>query len=294
MATTNQSGFERYLATDGPLETRRIALFLAVAMGLSGLTGAGIYATGGLADSPQIVDGLPVTLATVLMATVYMFSPAVANVVTRIATGEGWDDLMLRPRMRAGWRGYPVAWLGTVVLVALGAALYFAVRPGQFAVADQPVALAVGAAVTIGAAVNTVFAFGEEFGWRAYLLPKLRALGDRRAVLLHGVVWGVWHWPVIAMGYNYGLEYPLAPLPGLLAMVVATVGLGGVLAWVTLESGSVWPAALGHGTLNAVGSTTVLFAAGMQTGLLGPAPVGLLAAVPWLVATAVWLVRMDG
>jgi membrane protease YdiL (CAAX protease family) len=292
MATSDSATFLPESTVDDELERTRIGTFLAIALGLAGLVGAVIYATGGLADSPLLVDGVPLTLAGVLMATAYMFSPALANVATRVLTGEGWSELRLRPNLRDSVPAYLVAWLGTVALVAAGAATFFLVRPGVVTQPSQPVAVVVPVALTVGAAINTLFAFGEEFGWRAYLLPKLRPLGDRRAVVLHGVVWGVWHWPVIAMGYNYGLDYPLAPAPGLVAMVVATVGIGGVLAWVTLRSGSVWPAALGHGTLNAVGSTTVLFA-GMETGLLGPAPVGLVAAVPWLVATGVVLVRLE-
>ena len=31
-------------------------------------------------------------------------------------------------------------------------------------------------------------------------------LGARKTMLIMGVIWGVWHWPVIAMGYNYGVE----------------------------------------------------------------------------------------
>jgi membrane protease YdiL (CAAX protease family) len=291
MATSESTTFERYWTEDDDLERGRIATFLVIAMGIAGLTGAVIYATGGLDDSPQFVDGVPLTLAGVLMATAYMFSPALANVATRLLTDEGWSDLMLRPNMRERWRTYLLAWLGPVVVIAVGALAYFAVRPSTFQVADQPVAVVVAASVTLGALVNTAFAFGEEFGWRAYLLPKLRPLGDRRAVLLHGIVWGVWHWPVIAMGYNYGLDYPRAPVPGLVTMVIATVGLGGFHAYVTVRSGSVWPAALTHGTLNAVGSTTVLFA-GMEMNLLGPGPVGLVAALPWLAFTAAYLYRL--
>jgi membrane protease YdiL (CAAX protease family) len=37
--------------------------------------------------------------------------------------------------------------------------------------------------------------FGEEYGWRGYLLPKLLPLGELRASLLVGVIWGVWHFP---------------------------------------------------------------------------------------------------
>lgn len=61
---------------------------------------------------------------------------------------------------------------------------------------------------------------------RAYLRPKLTPLGGRRAFLLMGLIWGVWHWLVIAMGHNYGLDYPGAPWLGMLAMVWFTFLIG--------------------------------------------------------------------
>lgn len=41
-------------------------------------------------------------------------------------------------------------------------------------------------------------AFGEEFGWRGYLLPHLaRKMSARKALLLHAFIWWFWHLPVI-------------------------------------------------------------------------------------------------
>ncbi len=40
--------------------------------------------------------------------------------------------------------------------------------------------------------------FGEEFGWRAYLLPRLaRRYSLRKALLLHGFIWWAWHIPAL-------------------------------------------------------------------------------------------------
>jgi len=51
--------------------------------------------------------------------------------------------------------------------------------------------------------VNGVFTFGEEWGWRGLLLPKLLPLGQWRALLFSGAIWGAWHAPIVALGYNY-------------------------------------------------------------------------------------------
>jgi membrane protease YdiL (CAAX protease family) len=294
------------------VDSRRVAVFLLVAYGVAWATAAVIYATGGLRDSPDLLPGLGITLATVLLPTAYMFAPAVGTVLTRLFTGEGWSNLGVRPRLRDSLGVYVAAWFAPALLTLVGAAVYFAVFSASFdpelAAFSEAVRQATGgqdtgfdpwtlvaiqlvAALTIGPLINTVFAFGEEFGWRGYLLPKLLPLGTRGATLLVGVVWGAWHWPLIAMGYNYGFGYPGAPWTGFLAMCVFTVGAGGFLAWLTLRADSVWPAAVGHGAINAVAGLGTLFLAGRPNSLLGPAPVGVLAALPWLVLTAWLLLR---
>ncbi len=96
-------------------------------------------------------------------------------------------------------------------------------------------------ALLIAPFINGIPTFGEEFGWRGYLQPKLMDLGTgpRRAVVLTGLIWGVWHWPVILMGHNYGLDYPGAPFLGPLAMVWFTPTVGTLLGWLTFKAGSV-------------------------------------------------------
>ena len=295
--------------TADTLERRRVAVFCLVAFGLAWTVGAAIYLTGGLRDSPVLIETPRITLALALLATGYMWAPAVANVVTRIVTDEGWSNLRLRPR-RSEWPVWVVAWLGPVLLILVGIGAYalrFPIDPtlgtlraaldlpeGAPLPASPPVLLAllVAQAVLVSPIVNSLFTFGEEFGWRGYLLPKLLPLGWRPAVLLSGVIWGVWHWPVIAMGYNYSVGYPGAPWTGLLAMTWFTVVVGAFLAWVTVRAGSVWPAVVGHAAVNGVGGVGLLLVSGNPTPLLGPAAVGVVVTVGWAVA-AVAVLRRD-
>jgi len=270
-----------------PLDRRRIGSFLAIALGIAALTGGVLYATGGLESSPELLPGI--TLATVLLPTVYMFSPAVANVATRSLTDEGWTDLALRPNLPDRWRAYVAAWLGTSALIGAGFGLSLALQQAGVVspTSDDRTLpmIAILASLTLGPVINTFVAFGEEFGWRAYLLQRLMPLGVRRALLVHGVIWGVWHWPVIALGYNYGLDYPGAPWTGLAMMTVATVAIGTVLGTLALWADSVWPPALAHGTLNAVGSVAAVVGGGAS--LVSAAPVALVGVVPWAVVAAV-------
>lgn len=113
------------------------------------------------------------------------------------------------------------------------------------------------ATIPLGAFLNLIPALGEELGWRGWLLPKLMPLGVVPAILISGVIWGLWHAPLILLGYNY----PTAPgWLGLTMMVGMCTLVGAVFGWLRLRSGTVWPAALAHGAFNAAGGSFVLFA----------------------------------
>ena len=95
-----------------------------------------------------------------------------------------------------------------------------------------------------------MIALGEEYGWRGYLQQELIKMGRVKGVLLVGIIWGVWHAPVIAMGHNY----PGHPVLGPILMVAYAVFLAYVLGYAVLKSGSIWLAAYLHALNNQVNS----------------------------------------
>lgn len=109
--------------------------------------------------------------------------------------------------------------------------------------------------LTLGPLINVLFTMGEELGWRGYLLPQLLPLGQWKAVLLSGVIWGVWHAPVIVQGHNY----PGYPILGVFMMIVFCVLLGIIISWMYLNTKSPWVAALAHGAINAIAGLPILF-----------------------------------
>jgi len=137
------------------------------------------------------------------------------------------------------------------------------------------------ASIPIGALVNSIFAAGEELGWRGWLQTALRPLGVWPALLLTGAIWGLWHAPVILLGYNFGRP----DVVGLLLMVGGCLAWGVLLGWMRLRCASVWPAVLAHGSLNAVAGAVLLVAA------VGPAPdmalAGPLGVAAWVVLAVV-------
>ncbi len=291
---------------ESTLDRKRILIFLALAFGIAWAGALVIYLTGGLESSP---------FTYLILTVVYMGAPTIAHVLTRILTHEGWGDLYLRPRLRREWPYWVAAWFAPGVLTIIGMIVFFVIFPQyydagltgvkqmletQAAMTGQPVQdtnpwlIVISQtvlALAIAPLLNAFATFGEEFGWRAYLQPKLLPLGGRTMMLAMGVIWGMWHWPLIAMGHNYGLDYPGAPWGGLLMMVCFTLTLGTLLGWLTLRAGSVWPAVIGHAAINGIAALGMLFVQGEPNLLLGPLPIGLIGAVGFTVVALALFAR---
>ena len=99
----------------------------------------------------------------------------------------------------------------------------------------------------------TLFTFGEEYGWRGYLLPRLLPLGEIRASVLLGVIWGVWHLPLLLAGLNYpGVNVWLA----IIIFTFVTVAFSFTYTWFYVaSSGSVLVAAVFHASTNQFSDT---------------------------------------
>ncbi len=119
------------------------------------------------------------------------------------------------------------------------------------AVPDSALFLLLGVqTVLLGPFLGLLVSFGEEYGWRGYLQSELVKMGKVRGLLLLGVIWGLWHAPIIAMGHNY----PGYPILGILVMTLYTTGLAFFLGYVVLKSGSPWLAAFLHAVNNQAAS----------------------------------------
>ncbi len=124
-----------------------------------------------------------------------------------------------------------------------------------------------GSSAIAGCTVNFLFAMGEELGWRGLLFHSTHRFGLLKQVLFTGVVWGLWHAPLI----HHGLNYPGHPWGGIAFMCLFTTGLALPLAWVRFRTHCVWSAGMLHGTVNAAAGITVLFTHGAVNMLGGGA-----------------------
>jgi membrane protease YdiL (CAAX protease family) len=241
-------------------------------------------------------------VATLISWAIAMWSPGLAAlIVTRWVEGKPIRSLNLR---RLGpKRAYLWAWLIPPFLTILTGLLtwilglgvvdtnFTLIResmqgvPGGEAVPPALiVAIQAFFAFTLGSLFNTLFGLGEELGWRGYLLPGLLGLGQWRAILISGAIWGVWHAPAILQGHNY----PEHPVLGVFMMVAFCVLMGTIFSWLYLWTRSPWAPALGHGSLNAIAGLPLLFLTGVDlafggtlTSLVGWIP--LAAFIAWLV-----------
>ena len=122
-----------------------------------------------------------------------------------------------------------------------------------------------------GTTVNAVAGFGEELGWRGFLVKELSFMGFWKSSALIGFIWGLWHAPLVLLGLNY----PQHPELGVLIMIGWTIVIAPIFSYIRLKAKSVIAAAILHGTINAVpGLAIVLLTGGDEltvgiTGLAG-------------------------
>jgi hypothetical protein len=141
------------------------------------------------------------------------------------------------------------------------------------------------ASVTVGPVINALFAFGEEFGWTGYLVVKLLPLGKWTTAILYGLIWGLWHAPIIALGH----DYPGHPWAGIAFMCPLMIAVGCSQLALRLRYDSIFLTTFLHACLNAqlFGIWGILFVdinplLGGMTGIVGlalAAPIGA-----WLLA----------
>jgi uncharacterized protein len=189
-----------------------------------------------------------------------------SSIVARLALREGIGDVSFRWGGTAGTRAiavagamplvvgftaYGIAWstglahFKAPVLPDVAMGMHFAPAGGGFVRFCQRL----GVMLAFGALENCKYAAGEEIGWRGYMLTRLVDSGIRAPILISGLVWGLWHAPLILSG-----QYASGPHPILSAclFLIGIVAGGYVFAWLRLSSGSIWPCIWGHGAWNAV------------------------------------------
>jgi hypothetical protein len=200
-----------------------------------------------------------------LMVAGVMWVPSLATFITmRFITHEKFSTSLLR---FGSWKPYLAAWIIIPALFILIYVITWALGLGQpdwqlkafmdlvastgadMSTAPSPKLIIGGvfaASLFAGVWFNSLLGFAEEWGWRGYLLPRLMPLGKVKAYLLVGVIWGLWHAPLVMVGFNY----PGTPVLGLVAFLAMTTTLGIFMNELTLRYRSAVLAGWIHGLFN--------------------------------------------
>ena len=197
-----------------------------------------------------------------------MLAPAIAHVITRKITNEGFrligeKSMMLGIDLKGKkWISFLLAMFLPVVYSTLGDVIVWLFCPEAFGEAEVSsfVVIIYPLISIVSGVVLSFAAFGEEFGWRGYMMPKLIELvGMPKALIVGGIIWGLWHAPLTCVGHNFGMDYPGFPYVGIIVMCLFCTVLGTILMYVTVKTNSVWPAAFMHAVNNSSPSAMLLF-----------------------------------
>ena len=262
----------------------------------------------------ETLSGVPAA-ATQLVVAAAMFFPAIGVLLTRLFTKEGLKAAWLKPNLRTNLKYYLLAWFGPGILTFAGMGIYFLLFPDQLDLSFgyftatleaagapmETLPMPAGMLMLVQALqafflapiMNFVTCFGEEWGWRGYLLPKMKnLLPTVPMLLLTGTIWGLWHAPLTIIGHNYGLGYWGFPFTGIAMMCVFCIVLGVFLSYVTLKTKSCIPAVLGHGAVNGIAAIGIYFTKDGGNPFVGPAPTGIIGLIPFLMVAVIMAIRL--
>ena len=234
---------------------QEIGIFLGVAFGLSIILSIATGATGGAKSKIT------------RFALIAFFFPAIAVLIMTF----GFDS----PIEDAGWGRFPVIWLPVALfvfplaihLVALPVQAFINnnvipwmkwLTPGEDGLYQTPkgntltrngLARTLLINAVVGLVLVSFFAFFEEIGWRAWMLPRLMDAFDvRTAVFISAIIWSLWHVPFVFGGIQQIEGVPTGVM--LILYPLGLVGAGIVLGWLWISSRSIWIVTLAHGALN--------------------------------------------
>jgi len=300
------------MASTNKQDLKRILLFLGITFGLT-------WAYCLFILYPQVQRealGIVPTVPTQLLVAAVMFCPGIGVLLTRLITKEGFKNSRLKPNIEKNAKFYLLAWFGPGILSVLGSGLYFLLIKGSFdpnlgfmrltlefygtpadAIPTQLGTLLISQfvqALLLSPVLNFVTAFGEEWGWRGYLLPKMaERLPTVPMLIITGIIWGLWHAPLTVIGHNYGIGYVGFPLTGIGMMCVFCVVMGIFLSYVSMKTKSCIPAVLGHGAFNGIAKIGMYFTADGGNPFVGPAPTGIVGMIPFIIVAIFMVIHLQ-
>lgn len=189
-----------------------------------------------------------------VLAEVFCAAPALANLITRAVTKEGFRDMKLHLHLTGHIRYYLLAFLLPLLCTALMylPPILLSGHSDWLSGITPAGVLTVILMLAAQGAVMSAGLVGEELGWRGYMNQKMEPLvGIVGTVLIGGAVWSLWHMPSDLQGYLAGEDSLSEALQTVGGRLLIMPGYAAFYLWLTKKTDSVWPAVLGHAIGNA-------------------------------------------
>lgn len=205
------------------------------------------------------------------LGTFGMLIPSIAHLLTRLVTGEGFSDTYLGVHLKGNGKWYLASIWVKLAESVVSALLIWRLYAGELSLREafpleDPKALIGMLLLQLAFTIIVFFpGFGEEWGWRGYMMPKLLKLMPQwAAILLGGILWGLWHAPLTMAGHNFGVDYPGYPFAGICKMCLMCVLMNAFLTLLTEKTKSIYPASFCHMVNNNMGATVLIMLAGSE------------------------------
>lgn len=221
--------------------------------------------------------GEPVYLCQAAQPAVYalgvfgMLIPSAAHLLTRLLTKEGFSDTYLAVNLKGNLKWYGASVWVKLLEAVISALLLWRLYAGDLSFTeafplDESKALTGMLLLQLAFTLIVFFpAFGEEWGWRGYMMPKLMQLTNKpTAILIGGIIWGLWHAPLTIAGHNFGVDYAGYPWVGIAEMCLMCVLMNAFLTLLTEKTKSIYPASFCHMVNNNMGSGVLITLAGSE------------------------------
>lgn len=195
-----------------------------------------------------------------LLSYLGMFGPAFGTFIARFATKEGFRTAYLKVNSKGNGLSYCAAFLLPLIICLICSLVTALIYTDKISLI-YPVKTSILLVLTnlSSSIMGASICFGEEFGWRAYLYPKLREIMHPLwALLLCNCIWGFWHLPALLSGLNFGKDTPFFPLSNIVLMCLYCILMGTLLTYFTEKTGSIYPATLLHSVNNNVGTSIII------------------------------------
>ena len=231
--------------------------------------GVAIHLLGGTPSATTVPTDMTKGLIVIAITSLSMFIPMAAVVCTQLIFKEPvLKNIGISFRFNRWW---VFGWLAITILPFITIGISLLIPGSRWDTSNEMIVSALEqmpegfgiwglmgitliSGLVAGVTLNGVLGFGEEIAWRGFLVKELRGMKFLEASVCIGIIWGLWHAPIILNGHNY----PQHPIAGVFMMTLMCTMMTVMLMYFRQKSGSVIVAAIMHGAFNGIAGLSLL------------------------------------